>query len=127
MSDKGINKVILIGNLGKVPEIRYTQSGDAVANMVLATSETWRDKQTGEPKEKTEWHNVSMFGKLAEIAAEYLHKGSQIYIEGSLQTRKWSDQNGHDRYTTEVVVKGFNGKMQMLGGQQQQQQGGFGQ
>lgn len=137
MASKGVNKVILVGNLGKDPEIRYMPSGGAVANLTLATSESWRDKATGEQKEKTEWHNVSIFGKLAEIAGEYLRKGSQVYIEGALQTRKWQDQSGNDRYTTEVVVQGFNGTMQMLGGRQgggqqaggfqggQQQQGGF--
>ena len=135
MASKGVNKVILVGNLGKDPEIRYMPSGGAVANLTLATSESWRDKATGEQKEKTEWHNVSIFGKLAEIAGEYLRKGSQIYVEGSLQTRKWQDQSGNDRYTTEVVVQGFNGTMQMLGGRQGggqqggyqggQQQGGF--
>lgn len=129
MASKGVNKVILVGNLGKDPEIRYMPSGGAVANLTLATSESWRDKATGEQKEKTEWHNVSIFGKLAEIAGEYLRKGSQIYIEGALQTRKWQDQSGNDRYTTEVVVQGFNGTMQMLGGRQGggQPQGGFNQ
>ena len=107
--------------------------------MLIATSESWRDKATGEQREKTEWHRVALFGKLAEVAGEYLRKGSQVYVEGQLQTRKWQDQNGQDRYTTEVVVQGFNGVMQMLGGraqggapmgggqQQQQQQGGWGQ
>ena len=129
MASKGVNKVILVGNLGKDPEIRYMPSGGAVANLTLATSESWRDKATGEQKEKTEWHNVSIFGKLAEIAGEYLRKGSQIYIEGALQTRKWQDQSGNDRYTTEVVVQGYNGTMQMLGGRQGggQPQGGFNQ
>lgn len=129
MASKGVNKVILVGNLGKDPEIRYMPSGGAVANITLATSESWKDKNTGEQKEKTEWHNVSIFGKLAEIAGEYLRKGSQIYIEGALQTRKWQDQNGNDRYTTEVVVQGFNGTMQMLGGRQGggQPSGGFNQ
>jgi len=129
MASKGVNKVILVGNLGKDPEIRYMPSGGAVANITLATSESWRDKTTGEQKEKTEWHSVSIFGKLAEIAGEYLRKGSQIYIEGALQTRKWQDQSGNDRYTTEVVVQGFNGTMQMLGGRQGggQPAGGFNQ
>ncbi len=120
MASRGINKVILVGNLGNDPEIRYMPSGGAVANITLATSESWRDKNTGEQKEKTEWHRVSIFGKLAEIAGEYLKKGSQVYIEGQLQTRKWQDQNGQDRYTTEVVVQGYSGAMQMLGGRQQQ-------
>ncbi|EMW6872736.1 single-stranded DNA-binding protein [Providencia stuartii] len=115
MASKGVNKVILIGNLGQDPEIRYIPNGGAVANLTLATSETWRDKQTGEMREKTEWHRVVIFGKLAEIAGEYLKKGSQIYVEGSLQTRKWTDQSGQDRYTTEVVVN-IGGAMQMLGG-----------
>ncbi|MFP3014318.1 MAG: single-stranded DNA-binding protein [Arsenophonus sp.] len=114
MSNRGINKVILIGNLGQDPEIRYMPNGGAVANLALATSENWRDKQTGEMREKTEWHRVVMFGKIAEIAGEYLRKGSQVYIEGSLQTRKWQDQNGQDRYSTEVIVN-VNGTMQMLG------------
>lgn len=111
---RGINKVILIGNLGKNPEIRYMSNGNAVTNITLATSENWKDKNTNTMKEKTEWHRIVIFGKLAEIANEYLHKGSQIYIEGSLQTRKWTDQNGIDRYTTEIIVN-MNGKMQMLG------------
>lgn len=115
MASKGVNKCILIGHLGQDPEIRYMPSGGAVANLTLATSESWRDKQTGEMKEKTEWHRVCIFGKLAEVAGEYLKKGSQVYIEGSLQTRKWQDQSGQDRYTTEVVVN-IGGSMQMLGG-----------
>ena len=128
MASRGVNKVIILGNLGNDPEIRSFPNGGAVANLTIATSESWRDKQTGEQREKTEWHRVAVFGKLAEIAGEYLRKGSQVYIEGALQTRKWQDQNGQDRYTTEVVVQGFNGVMQMIGarqgGQQQQQQGG---
>lgn len=115
MASRGVNKVILIGNLGQDPEVRYMPNGGAVTNITLATSESWRDKQTGEMKEKTEWHRVVIFGKLAEIAGEYLKKGSQVYIEGSLQTRKWQDQSGQDRYTTEVVVN-IGGSMQMLGG-----------
>ncbi len=114
MASKGVNKCILIGHLGQDPEIRYMPSGGAVANLTLATSESWRDKQTGEMKDRVEWHRVCIFGKLAEIAGEYLRKGSQVYIEGSLQTRKWTDQNGQDRYTTEVVVN-VGGTMQMLG------------
>ncbi|GIC76077.1 single-stranded DNA-binding protein [Moritella sp. F3] len=127
MASRGVNKVIILGNLGNDPEIRSFPNGGAVANLTIATSESWRDKQTGEQREKTEWHRVAVFGKLAEIAGEYLRKGSQVYIEGALQTRKWQDQNGQDRYTTEVVVQGFNGVMQMIGarqGGQQQQQGG---
>ena len=138
MASRGVNKVILVGNLGNDPEIRYMPNGGAVANITIATSESWRDKATGEQREKTEWHRVSLFGKLAEVAGEYLRKGSQVYIEGQLQTRKWQDQQGQDRYTTEVVVQGFNGVMQMLGGRSQgqggqqqapaqQQQGGWGQ
>lgn len=114
MASRGVNKVILIGNLGQDPEIRYMPNGGAVANLSLATSETWRDKQTNEMREKTEWHRVVIFGKLAEIAGEYLKKGSQVYIEGSLQTRKWQDQSGQDRYSTEIVVN-IGGSMQMLG------------
>ena len=117
MASRGVNKVILVGNLGQDPEVRYMPNGGAVANITLATSESWRDKQTGETKEKTEWHRVVLFGKLAEVAGEYLRKGSQVYIEGSLQTRKWQDQSGQDRYTTEVVVN-VGGTMQMLGGRQ---------
>lgn len=120
MASKGINKVILVGNLGGDPEIRYLPSGGAVATLTVATSESWRDKATGEQREKTEWHRVALFGKLAEVAGEYLKKGSQVYIEGQLETRKWQDQNGQDRYTTQVVVKGFNGSMQMLGGRRDQ-------
>ncbi|MEI9600306.1 single-stranded DNA-binding protein [Moellerella wisconsensis] len=115
MASRGVNKVILIGHLGQDPEIRYMPAGGAVANLTLATSESWRDKQSGEMREKTEWHRVCIFGKLAEVAGEYLKKGSQVYIEGCLQTRKWQDQSGQDRYTTEVVVN-IGGSMQMLGG-----------
>ena len=109
---RGINKVILVGNLGKDPEMKYTASGAAIANITVATSESWNDKQTGEKQEKTEWHRVVFFRRLAEIVGEYLRKGSQVYIEGKLQTRKWQDQNGQDRYTTEIVAN----EMQMLGG-----------
>ncbi|MDQ9273199.1 single-stranded DNA-binding protein, partial [Escherichia marmotae] len=120
MASRGINKVILIGHLGQDPEIRYLPNGGAVANLTLATSESWRDKQSGEMKEQTEWHRVVIFGKLAEIAGEYLRKGSQVYIEGQLKTRKWFDQqNGVDRYATEVVVS-VNGTLQMLGSPRQQ-------
>lgn len=117
---KGINKVILIGNLGQDPEIRYTSGGMAIATLSLATSESWRDKQTGEKKERTEWHRVVLVGKLAEVAGQYLKKGSQVYVEGKLQTRKWQDQSGQDRYTTEVQVDSFTGVLQMLGGKPQQ-------
>ncbi|PLR52379.1 single-stranded DNA-binding protein [Chimaeribacter arupi] len=117
MASKGINKVILVGNLGQDPEVRYMPSGGAVANITLATSESWRDKATGEQKEKTEWHRVVLFGKLAEVAGEYLRKGSQVYIEGKLATRKWTDQAGVEKYTTEIHVN-VGGVMQMLGGRQ---------
>jgi single-strand DNA-binding protein len=109
---RGINKVILIGHLGADPETRAMPSGMTVANMRLATTESWKDKQSGEQQERTEWHNVALFGRLGEIAAEYLRKGSQVYIEGRLRTRKWQDKEGRDRYTTEIVAN----EMQMLGG-----------
>lgn len=109
---RGVNKVILIGNLGKDPEVRYFPSGDAVANATLATTETWKDRQSGESKEATEWHNLVFPGKLGEIAGKYLRKGSKVYVEGSLRTRKWQDKSGQDRYTTEIRV----GEMQMLDG-----------
>jgi single-strand DNA-binding protein len=108
---RGINKVILVGNLGQDPETRYMPSGKAVSNIRIATSEGWKDKQTGDMQERTEWHSVVLFDKLGEIAAEYLRKGSQVYIEGSLRTRKWQDKEGKDRYTTEIVAR----DMQMLG------------
>ena len=112
-----VNKVILIGNLGADPEIRHTQDGRAIANLRLATSDSWRDKATGERREKTEWHRVVIFNEnLAKIAEQYLKKGSKVYIEGSLQTRKWEDQQGQERYTTEVVLQGFNGQLAMLDG-----------
>jgi single-strand DNA-binding protein len=108
---RGVNKVILIGNLGKDPEIRYSASGSAIANITVATSESWKDKQTGENVEKTEWHRVVFYQRLAEIAGEYLRKGSKVYLEGRLQTRKWQDKNsGQDRYTTEIIAD----NMQML-------------
>jgi single-strand DNA-binding protein len=108
---RGVNKVILVGNLGKDPEVRYMPNGNAVANITLATSESWKDKTSGEQQEKTEWHRIVMFRRLGEIAGEYLKKGSQVYIEGKLQTRKWQDNSGNDRYTTEIVAS----EMQMLG------------
>ncbi|MDI3361193.1 single-stranded DNA-binding protein [Lelliottia sp. V89_10] len=117
MASRGVNKVILVGNLGGDPEVRYLPSGGAVANITLATSESWRDKATGEQKEQTEWHRVVLFGKLAEVAGEYLRKGYQVYIEGQLRTRKWTDQAGAEKYTTEIVVN-VGGVMQMLGGRQ---------
>ncbi len=109
---RGVNKVILVGNLGRDPETRYTQSNMAVTTLTLATSESWRDKNSGENQERTEWHRVVLWGRLGEIAGEYLQKGRQVYIEGKLQTRKWQDQSGQDRYTTEIVAS----EMQMLGG-----------
>ncbi len=108
---RGVNKVILVGNLGKDPEVRYMPSGNAVANVTLATTESWKDKQSGEKQERTEWHTVVFYSRLAEIAGEYLKKGSQVYVEGSLRTRKWQDKNGNDRYTTEIIAN----DMQMLG------------
>ncbi|KJY97645.1 single-stranded DNA-binding protein [Pseudoalteromonas ruthenica] len=134
---RGVNKVILVGNLGQDPEVRYMPNGNGVANISIATTDSWKDKNTGQMQERTEWHRVVLFGKLAEVAGEYLRKGSQVYIEGRLQTRKWTDQSGQDKYTTEIVVD-MGGQMQMLGGrgdnqgaasggyQGAQQQGGFG-
>jgi single-strand DNA-binding protein len=124
---RGINKVILVGNLGGDPETRYTASGSAITRITVATSESWRDKQTGENQERTEWHRVVFFNRLAEIAGEYLRKGRQVYIEGSLRTNKWQDQSGQDRYTTEIIAS----EMQMLGGRgddapaRSSSQGGF--
>jgi single-strand DNA-binding protein len=110
-----INKVILVGNLGRDPEIRQTQDGREIANLNIATSDTWRDKNTGERREKTEWHRVVLFNEnLVKVAKNYLHKGSKVYIEGALQTRKWTDQSGQEKYTTEVVLQGFNGQLTML-------------
>lgn len=136
---RGVNKVIIVGTLGNDPEVKYSASGSAIANLSIATSEQWRDKQTGEKKEQTEWHRVVIFGKLAEVAGEYLRKGSQVYIEGQLRTRKWTDSNGVDRYTTEIIIPQMGGVMQMLGGKRddsgqqqprqqsgQQPQGGWG-
>jgi len=108
---RGINKVILIGNLGNDPDVRYTAGGAAVSNISIATTESWKDKETGEQQDRTEWHRVVFFGRLAEIVAEYLKKGSQVYVEGRLQTRKWQDKDGNDRYSTEIVAN----EMQMLG------------
>ena len=125
----GLNKVMLIGNLGADPEIRHSSDGSAIANLSVGVSEKWRDKSTGEQKQKTEWAKVVLFGKLAEVAGEYLRKGSQVYIEGQLRTRKWTDNAGVEKYTTEIVV-GMNGVMQMIGGKQEgkpQQQSGWGQ
>jgi single-strand DNA-binding protein len=112
-----LNKVTLIGNLGKAPEIRKTQSGKPIASFSIATSESWKDKQTGEKKEKTEWHNIVVFNEgLAGVVERYVKKGSKVYIEGALQTRKWQDKDGHDRYTTEVVLQGYSGALIMLDG-----------
>ncbi|REL30810.1 single-stranded DNA-binding protein [Thalassotalea euphylliae] len=128
MASRGINKVIIVGNLGQDPEVRFMPNGGAVANFTVATSETWKDKQTGEQKEKTEWHRIVMYQRLAEIAGEYLKKGSKVYLEGRLQTRKWQNQQGQDQYTTEIIVN----DMQMLDSRGQgqggfQQQGGYNQ
>ncbi len=112
---RGVNKAIILGTLGQDPDVRYTSNGGAVANVSVATNETWRDKATGENQERTEWHRVVLFGKLAEIAQQYLKKGSQVYFEGRIQTRKWQDQSGNDRYSTEIVAN----EMQMLGGRSQ--------
>jgi single-strand DNA-binding protein len=135
-----LNKATIIGNLGRDPELRSTQDSTQVANISVATSEAWTDKQTGERRERTEWHRVTAWGKLAEIVGQYLHKGSKVYLEGKLQTRKWQDQAGQDRYTTEIVLRGYDAKLVMLGGTQdggqaaapaggaaQGQQGGAGQ
>ena len=108
---RGVNKAIIVGNLGRDPEVRYTANGNAISNITVATTESWKDKQSGERQEKTEWHRVVFFGRLAEIAGEYLKKGAQVYIEGRLQTRKWEDKSGQERYTTEIVAS----EMQMLG------------
>lgn len=129
MASRGVNRVTILGNLGNDPEVKYTNSGSAIANLTVATSEEWKDKTTGESRSLTEWHRVVLFGKLAEVAGEYLRKGSQVYIEGQLRTRKWTDQSGQEKYTTEIVV-GMNGVMQMIGGKQDskpQQQSGWGQ
>ena len=119
---RGINKVIIVGNLGQDPEVRYTQAGSAIVNISVATSESWTDKQSGQRQERTEWHRIVFFNRLAEIAAEYLRKGSQVYIEGALRTRKWQDQQGQDRYTTEIVAS----EMQMLDSRGAGQGGGGG-
>ncbi|HHQ4448250.1 TPA: single-stranded DNA-binding protein [Aeromonas hydrophila] len=116
MASRGINKVILIGNQGQDPEVRYMPGGNAVTSITLATADTWRDKQTGEQRERTEWHRVVFMGMLAEVAGKHLKKGTQLYVEGKLRTRKWQDQSGQERYTTEVLVDSFTGVMQMLGG-----------
>lgn len=117
MAARGVNKVILVGNIGNEPEMRYMPNGNAVATVSLATSDTWKDRNTGEPQERTEWHRVVFFGKIAEIVGQYVHKGSKLYVEGRLQTRKWADQQGVDRYTTEIVVD-MGGTMQLLDSRQ---------
>ena len=116
MSSIGINKCIILGRVGNDPEVKYSASGSAIAKLSVATSEQWNDKATGEKKEQTEWHRVVIFGKLAEVAGEYLRKGSQVYVEGKLRTRKWTDQSGVEKYTTEIVLQPMNGVMQMIGG-----------
>ena len=127
-----LNKVMLIGNLGADPETRYTPSGDAVTNIRVATTDKWKDKASGEMKEATEWHRISFFGRLAEVAGEYLKKGSQVYVEGSLRTRKWQDKDGQDRYSTEIVLQKFRGELVLLdargegGGSGGYEEGGFG-
>lgn len=117
---RGVNKAIIVGTLGQDPDIKFTASGSAVANLSVATNESWRDKSTGENQERTEWHRIVIFGKLAEIAQQYLKKGSQAYFEGRIQTRKWQDQSGNDRYSTEIVAN----ELQMLGGRSDSQEGG---
>ena len=111
-----LNKVMLIGNLGADPEIRHNQAGDPIANLRIATTESWKDKNSGEKKERTEWHSIVIFGGIAKVAEQYLKKGMRVYLEGQLQTRKWKDQNGNDRYSTEVVLQNFGGQMIMLSG-----------
>tara|TARA_R110002073_G_scaffold614_3_gene4895 strand:- start:6361 stop:6885 length:525 start_codon:yes stop_codon:yes gene_type:complete len=132
MSTKGVNKVIIIGNLGGDPEVRFMPNGTAVANFTVATSESWKDKQTGEQKEKTEWHRIVIYQRLAEIAGEYLRKGSKVYLEGKLNTRKWQNQQGQDQYTTEIIVNNMQmldraGGVQQQANNRQQNQGGFNQ
>ena len=117
---RGVNKVILVGNLGKDPEARFLPSGGAVTNITIATTDQWKDKQSGEKQERTEWHNVVFFNRLAEVASEYLKKGSQVYVEGSLRTKKWQDKEGRDRYTTQINAT----EMKMLGGNQSEQRSG---
>lgn len=121
MATRGVNRVILVGNIGNEPELRYMPNGNAVASVSLATSDTWKDKNTGEPQERTEWHRTVFFGKIAEIVGQYVHKGSKLYVEGRLQTRKWTDQQGVERYTTEIVVD-MGGAMQILDSKPEGQQ-----
>jgi single-strand DNA-binding protein len=122
MAQRGVNKVILLGNLGQDPEVRYAANGNAITTLSVATSETWKDKNSGQQQEKSEWHRVVIFGKLAEVAGQYLRKGSKAYFEGKLATRKWQDQSGNDRYSTEIVVDGFGGVLQMLDSKPEGQQ-----
>ena len=119
-----MNRVTICGRLGRDPEVRTFANGDRVANLRVATSERWKDKQTGERKERTEWHSVAVFGGAAGVAEQYLRKGSEVLIEGKLQTRKWQDQSGQDRYTTEIVVQGFDGKLHLIGGASRDDEGG---
>jgi single-strand DNA-binding protein len=112
MAGRGVNKAIIVGNVGQDPEVRYMPSGSAVAELSVATTESWKDKQTGDKQERTEWHRISFFGRLAEIVGEYVRKGSQVYVEGSIRTEKWQDKSGQDRYTTKIIAN----EMQMLGG-----------
>lgn len=128
MASRGVNKVIIMGHLGSDPEVRYMPSGSAVTNITVATSEVWRDKATGEAREKTEWHRVAIVGKLAEVVGQYARKGTQIYIDGQLETSKWQDNQGQDRYTTQVVVRPYKGEIQLIGGKKENpHQGGWGQ
>lgn len=122
-----LNKVMIIGNLGRDPEVRHTQDGKPIANLNIATTESWKDKNSGEKQEKTEWHRVVIFGPVADVAQKWLKKGSSVYIEGKMQTRKWTDAQGQEKYTTEVVVDGFNGQMTMLGGRNDNAGGGYSQ
>lgn len=122
-----VNKVILVGNLGRDPEVRHTQDGKPIVNLSLATSETWKDRQTGERKERSEWHRVVIFNEgLAKVAEQYLKKGSTVYIEGQLQTRKWTDKDGVEKYSTEIIVQGFNSSLKMVGGRREGDAGGTG-
>lgn len=122
-----VNKVILLGNLGRDPEVRQTQDGTKIVHLAIATSERWRDRQSGEPREKTEWHRVVIFNeRLGEVAEKYLSKGRQVYVEGQLQTRKWTDQSGQDKYTTEIVLQRFRGELTLIGGRGDDSGGGYG-
>jgi len=125
MAGSGVNKVILLGNLGRDPEVRQTQDGTKIVHLAIATSERWRDRQSGEPREKTEWHRVVIFNdRLGEVAEKYLSKGRQVYVEGQLQTRKWTDQSGQEKYTTEIVLQRFRGELTLIGGRGEDMGGG---